>query len=180
MAGWLKPDITLDASVAKARLLAAGKAFDQGKLLYLIGSGLLSWIMRNFEQGGIEHPWAPLAASTIAGRRKGSSSILQDTGRLKQSFVVDARATSGFVDVGTRDPRAGWHHFGTAPYEIRPRGRSPLTFLTAGGERMFRRHVHHPGLTPRRIWPSRQVALDIAQRSVETYVNEALRSSRGT
>lgn len=55
-------------------------------------------------------PWAPLAASTIARRRKRSSSILVDTGVLKNSIAATAGKRS--VTFGTNTPYAGIHQFG--------------------------------------------------------------------
>ena len=46
------------------------------------------WIDRNFrQQGGLVGGWRSLRPNTIAGRRKGSSVILQNTGLLRASFV---------------------------------------------------------------------------------------------
>jgi phage gpG-like protein len=58
---------------------------------------LSKWVQRNFQaEGGLHNnnygPWKPLAQSTIKNRRKGSSTILQDTGRLRTSFSYKATA----------------------------------------------------------------------------------------
>lgn len=55
-------------------------------------------------------PWQPLAQSTVARRRKGSSSILTDTGVLKNSIAVTSGKRS--VTFGTNVPYAGIHQFG--------------------------------------------------------------------
>lgn len=55
-------------------------------------------------------PWQPLAASTVANRRKGSKRILQDTGVLKNSITATAGKRS--LTFGTITPYAGIHQFG--------------------------------------------------------------------
>ena len=54
--------------------------------------------------------WKPLSPVTVALRRKGSSSPLLDTGRLRNSltFAVGSR----HVDIGTNVIYAGTHQFG--------------------------------------------------------------------
>ena len=55
--------------------------------------------------------WKPLAASTVARRRKRSDRILQDTGILKNSITATSNAKS--ITFGTNVPYAGPHQFGT-------------------------------------------------------------------
>ena len=57
----------------------------------------------------------------------------------------------GVLRIGTNDPKAVWHHFGTgshgpkgAPYQIRPRSKRALAF--GGG--VYKR-VMHPGVPAR-------------------------------
>ncbi|HDM78818.1 MAG TPA: phage virion morphogenesis protein [Deltaproteobacteria bacterium] len=61
-------------------------------------------------------PWKPLKASTLARRRKGKgfgpvAKILRDTGRLQNSFVVEANKDR--VTIGTNVFYAPFHQFGT-------------------------------------------------------------------
>lgn len=133
------------------------------------------WIDRNFQQeGGLVGGWRALRPNTIAGRRKGSSRVLQDKGLLRASFVPawDEKAAV----VGSAEKVALWHEKGTkgspeTPYPIAPRNRIFLAFPHAGGtplkkatffpsaERTFAKGtpfvftkgpIMHPGL-PRRI-----------------------------
>ena len=83
------------------------------------------WIDRNFQQeGGLVGGWRVLRPNTIAGRRKGSSRVLQDTGLLRASFVPawDEKAAV----VGSASKVSLWHEKGTkgspeTPYPIRPK-----------------------------------------------------------
>lgn len=73
------------------------------------------WVQKNFASQGGEHknnfgPWKKLSLKTIAGRRKGSSKILQDTGRLKNSF--EFKASSKGAVLFTRVKYAKKHEFG--------------------------------------------------------------------
>lgn len=95
-----------------------------------MGVQVMRWIDQNFRAEGVETKWKPLAASTIFARRKGSSEILQDTGRhLKASFSFRADATEAVI--GSPSPLARWHHFGTDPYTIRPKKAKALKFVAA-------------------------------------------------
>lgn len=49
---------------------------------------VLKSIESNFRAGGRPRQWEPLAPSTVAGRRKGSSRPLQDTGQLSRAPTV--------------------------------------------------------------------------------------------
>lgn len=78
-----------------------------------IGAYMLGSINKNFENQGRPTKWAPLAPSTIAGRRnknKASIKILQDTGYLKNSITYDA--TDDEVKIGTNVIYGKTHQFG--------------------------------------------------------------------
>lgn len=62
--------------------------------------------------------WAALDPKTIKQRRNGSSKILNDTGRLKDSF--SHVATNTFVEVTTDTMYAPFHQFGTSKMPARP------------------------------------------------------------
>ena len=69
-----------------------------------IGVKLLQAVDQNFQDEGHEGtPWKLLSAATLRGRRQGTGTggakILQDTGTLKRSYVMDA--TNSLVRVGT-------------------------------------------------------------------------------
>jgi phage gpG-like protein len=76
---------------------------------YMVGS-----VTRNFVAGGRPAKWTPLAASTVAQRRRGSGKggvkPLVDTARLKNSTAMRLR-TDG-VEVGTNMVQAKRQHFG--------------------------------------------------------------------
>ena len=149
---------------------------DTPKLLSAIGDRHLAWIDENFRKGGAEKKWRPLSANTIAARRQGSSAILQDTGRLKQSFVK--KLGSDRVDVGTEEKKAKWHHEGTKPFDIRPRSAKVLRFVTAGGI-VFTRAVRHPGLPARPLLPSDTLGERLALETAEAAVDAAAKKASG-
>lgn len=67
--------------------------------------------------------WVPLAAATVARRRKGKYKrgrvrILRDTGNLYRS--VNAFTTWDYVEVGTREPYGRRHQFGGRHLPARP------------------------------------------------------------
>lgn len=95
-------------------------------------------------------PWKRLAPSTLAARRGGGggAKILRDTGALSAS--IDTIIGSDYVEVGTRSEIGLFQHGGTDPYTIVPkRPGGMLRFIGAGGEIVFAREVHHPGLPSR-------------------------------
>ena len=137
-------------------------------MLGLIGARHLEWIQDNFERRGIESAWPPLRPNTIAGRRLGSSAPLQDTGRLRQSFVV--RMLGNAVEVGSAMKIAAIHHEGSGSYVIRPRQARFLKFMTTAGE-VFARSVRHPGIPRRRLIPSvglgERLAIETADNAIK-------------
>ena len=62
--------------------------------------------------------WAALDPKTIKQRRNGSSKILNDTGRLKDSFAHIA--TNSHVEITTDTMYAPFHQFGTSKMVARP------------------------------------------------------------
>lgn len=165
----------LDDLAVKRIMRLARNAVGPDRALRAIGARHLRWINENFVEEGAERRWKPLARSTVAGRRRGSSKILQDTGRLRMSFNAFGFRTSGrHVDVGTESRIAKIHHFGTGPYTIRPRRARVLRFVTADGVRYARR-VRHPGLPARPLLPSRALALSMAADAVEGLLRKELR-----
>lgn len=142
-----------------------------------LGLVFLRWIDQNFKEQGKERKWAPLRPSTIAGRRKGrgtgSAQALQDTGRLKQSFSV-LKDDGVSITVGTNLLYAKFHHKGTGPYEIRPKQKRYLKFMTPNGFR-FARNVSHPGIPSRPLIPSDQLARTIAVDAVNNIIDAKLK-----
>ncbi len=97
-----------------------GTDFGQRKYFDLVGMRLLAWSDELFKKQGRARGrllrWRKLKPSTIKRRRKGSKKILQDTGRLRQSFVYKVHRSSEWVELGTQDERAAAHHFGMKPH----------------------------------------------------------------
>ena len=165
--------IEVDTTGARDKLAKVGQRFDEKKYLNLIGVALLHWVDQNFRKEGMENRWTPLRPNTIAARRKGGrgAKILQDTGRLKMSFV-DTYGNN-WVQVGSNDPRAEWHHRGTRPYTIRPVMAKMLRFITMNGP-VFAKVVHHPGLPARPLLPSERAATEIAMKTMEAFVQTVI------
>lgn len=115
-----------------AQAIGGGRA----ELHMRFGIQALNWINENFRaQGGllVTGPWAKLRPNTVAGRRRGSSLILQDTGAagLKGSYQMNFDSQKAVV--GSADPKALWHGKGTkGPYDIYPRNAKALAFPAAG------------------------------------------------
>ena len=154
------------------------------------GIQALNWVDRNFRaQGGLlsTGPWAKLKPNTIAGRRKGSALVLQDTGQLRQSYQMSF--TNEQAVVGSADPKALWHGLGTKPYTIVPKNAKVLAFAIAQGGRKvpfafsstitrhtfkrgqmlaFAKEVHHPGLPARRMLP---IEVELLPALLKTTIN---------
>jgi phage virion morphogenesis protein len=73
-----------------------------------IGLIVRNSVLKNFEAQGRPQRWKELKESTI--RKKGSSRILEDTGRLRNSITY--RAHRDMVEIGTNVVYAGIHQFG--------------------------------------------------------------------
>ena len=174
--------IVVDTTAARAKLTRVGQRFDEKKYLNLIGVALLYWVDQNFKKEGIEIKWRPLSPNTIAARRKNGrgAKILQDTGRLKMSFI-DKYSVYGdqWVQVGSNDPRAEWHHKGTRPYTIRPVRAKMLRFMTTNGW-AFAKEIHHPGLPSRPLLPSERAASDIAMKTMNAFVQTVIDEANRT
>ncbi len=97
-----------------------GTTFSKRKYLDMIGIMLLGWSAELFKTEG-KAPgrilrWRKLKPSTIKRRRGGSRKILQDTGRLRASFVYKVHHSAQLVAMGTADKRAQWLHHGVKPH----------------------------------------------------------------
>lgn len=175
----------IDDSELERRVAKALEMMSHEKLLRLVSTRQLAWVNENFRKGGAENKWEPLAPRTVYVRRKGSSKPLQDTGRLKQSFVQNVRRTVAVV--GTTNQVAGFHHAGTNPYFISPQSRKFLTIPDRGGpatfegtknERLdgkkgyFSKGVRHPGLPARPLLPSKALGERMAQKTIVTYLRK--------
>lgn len=169
--------ISTDLDGLKRKIQTALRYLDQDELLNLVGADQLKWVNENFQKEGIEKPWPPLSPNTIAARRSGSSKPLQDTGRLRQSFVYNI--SGGLLRLGSNVSYAIFHHFGTKPYQITPKRQGgKLRFMTAGGLR-FASKVNHPGLPERRLLPTKAAGQLLAVRSIEGAIDAMRREVNG-
>ena len=119
--------VVVDARQFRARMQKLGILVQSSEIAKVAGLDILAFVADNFQTEGRAGgaPWKPLSPVTIGRRRKGrggliSDRILQDTGRLKQSFIPGApenvfRQFGGKgVDVGTTLFYAPPHEFGTS------------------------------------------------------------------
>lgn len=164
-------DIALDSADARRKIRRVLKEMDARRLLKLIGLRQLKWINDNFVRSGAlqRPPWRPLSPNTVAGRRRGSSRPLMDTGRLRQSFVHHVVGRQ-MVEVGTDVQYAEYHEHGVGPHTIRPRRAKVLRFMTKDGV-VYARHVRHPGIPARPMLPTK----DVAERLAVTVLDAAYR-----
>jgi phage gpG-like protein len=84
------------------------------------GMIMMRSIDTNFRAEG-RPKWKPLAPSTIRQRRKGSATILQDTGTLKNSFSLEVRGNEE-VAIGTSLIYAPTHNFGRVTSKATKKG----------------------------------------------------------
>lgn len=153
--------IKSDTRNLRMRMKNLAREFDEKFFLQIIGQRQLRFVDEIFRSEGAAggSPWKPLSPNTIAARRQGpgtgDAKILRDTGRLAQSFTQKLRPHE--VEIGSEDPRAEWHQFGTPPYTIEPNKAKMLRFMTANGVR-FAGRVHHPGLPARPMLPPEELA----------------------
>jgi len=125
--------------------------------VYLVGS-----IQKTIRAGGRPKPFTPLAASTIAARRKGKghggAKILIDKAHLINSIDSHPVSSGGGpgVAVGTNYGKLAngsisetLHFGGRKSYTIVAKNKKGLAFMGAGGQKIVRRRVTHPPLPPR-------------------------------
>lgn len=109
-------------------------------------------------QSPMGQAWAPLEESTIAGRRKGSSKPLIDTGQLRIStFATGTAEGISFGVSGAAAQYAGAHQFGTTKAGIRHNVKipaRPFLPLDASGEVTFAAGPAREWLyrTQQRVW----------------------------
>lgn len=163
--------IKVEARQARRALARLGRDLDERGALKAIGLRKLKWVDDNFRaDGALAGGWAPLSPNTVAGRRRSSSKPLQDTGRMKQSYVSEVSGNQ--VSVGTNIQYAEFHQEGTAPYVIVPKRGRVLRFITTAGP-TYRPRVQHPGLPARPMLPNRQQATELAVGVLRAIVNKA-------
>lgn len=117
--------VMVDARLFRTRMMKLQTAISSQQMTKLIGLDILAWVADNFQSEGRAPGgpggWRPLSAVTIQRRRRGPGSrgdkILQDTGRLKQSFIAGRTGNifapgPGRISVGTTISYAPDHEFG--------------------------------------------------------------------
>ena len=182
-------DINISTTAGEAKLQRLLKAMEPKTLLDLIGGRLLSHVNKQFKTRG-EGRWAALAPSTLLLRKRGGDAPLQDTGRLKGSYVSEVGgpgrdySTDGqtFVEVGSNvktesgHSLAKIHELGTGPYTIRVKRARVLAARTRFGQWLiFGKEVHHPGIPARPVLPTKAVA----ERLVSGVIDGALARVEG-
>lgn len=143
-----------DADLKRYMAEAERRGKDLKPPLKRCGIVMMRSFAMNFQQEGRPSKWKPLSPNTVAGRRKGSSRVLQDTGRLRMSLT--ARTASGNIYkltpnslvMGTNLSIAQYHQYGTKPYTITAKRAKALRIPTPDGI-IFRKQVRHPGLPAR-------------------------------
>lgn len=106
------------ADVMRAIGELEGNARDLSEPMAIIAESLVSRVNDKFESGG--PGWAPLAASTIASRRKSGkgAQILKDTGRLAGS--IEAFSGGDYAEAAT-DVEYAIYHVSDEPREKIPK-----------------------------------------------------------
>jgi len=108
----------------------------------------------NFRQQGRPVRWRRLSRGTILQRRRRSTRVLQDTGRLKMSVISSAgrgniyRLKQDSLMMGSNLFVAPLLQYGTDPYTITPKSAPALKIPTPEGI-IYRSKARHPGLSAR-------------------------------
>ncbi len=157
---------------------AARRAMNLAPFFRQAGMIMFRSFAKNFKAEGRPRRWKKLSPNTVAGRRKGSKRILQDTGKLRMSVMARSAPDNvyqmgkDYLKMGTKSKIASFHQDGTRPYDIVPRNKSVLRFMTAQGVRYSKR-VHHPGLDARPfVLIQNEDARDITKLAGEHVVGE--------
>lgn len=153
--------VVIDVNVDRNIFARYEVALVPSSLLKLIGVHFTGFMTRRFSDDGASEEfglpaWEPLKPSTIAMRRKQSSRPLQDTGRLRQTYLAQPQTDNNtYVEIGSNQPYASWHDDGTKPYEIHAKnGRMLAAKLATGGWIRFGKVVNHPGVPQRKVLPT--------------------------
>lgn len=100
--------ISVDTTLAKAKIERLLKAVEPRTVLNVVGAALTRYVDQSFKTRG-RGSWAPLAPITLLLRKRGGDAPLQDTGRLKGSYVSEQGGpgtdyetdNATFVEVGS-------------------------------------------------------------------------------
>ncbi len=173
-----KVTISVITAIGKQRLERMIYAIGPAPMLKVVGARIMSYIDESFRTKG-RGTWPPLAPSTLALRRSGGDQPLQDTGRYKQSFVIETDGKT-YVEIGSSlktpsgIPIAGIHEKGTAPFVIRAKNAKMLAAQTRGGNWVrFGSIVHHPGIPARPVLPTQAQAEQLVQETANEMIEMA-------
>lgn len=144
-------------------------AMDPAKVAGAVGAQQRAWVNKNFESGGIEQAWPPLAELTLETRQHGGSKPLNDTGKLKQSFAYEIVAGGKAVKVGSNLKYAEFHEYGTGP--IVPKTAKVLAIPGPNGV-VFVRATK--GIPQRKMLPSVELGGDLAVKVIVQLIKRAL------
>lgn len=125
-------------------------------MLTEIGDSVLKWTREGFAIGG-HGKWRRLAPNTVIA--KGHGTPLIRSGKLQGSFK--ARVFANSVTIGSNDPKAPFHEYGTKAHSIRPRSASLLRFMSKDGP-VRTKSVNHPGNPARPMLPNETEARSLA------------------
>ena len=101
---------------------------------------MIKSIDKNFRVQGRPEKWKPLAKSTVKRRRRGSSSILQDTGTLKNSISSQALVKmrgKNTISIGTTNAYAAVHNFGLTKTKHKAWGKKTKPYTHTIPQRKF-------------------------------------------
>jgi len=96
---------------------------------------MIKSIDTNFKVQGRPNKWKPLSQSTVKLRRRGSSAILQDTGRLKGSFALEV--SNWEARIGTSIAYAPAHNFGSVTVRNTAWGKPTKSYVHTIPQRKF-------------------------------------------
>jgi HK97 gp10 family phage protein len=100
-----------------AKLAALRKGFDHVEHEALTEVAILYQTEAKRVLGTYDYGWAPLKEATVARKTTGDSPLLE-TGALRDS--IEYSVTDHKASIGSDDPKAEWHEFGTSRIPPRP------------------------------------------------------------
>jgi phage gpG-like protein len=172
----IRLDVQVSGRALSQRLQQIAREIEPATLLKAAAEGHMQWFAKNFRAEGIEKHWAPLSPNTVASRRKQSSAILQDTGKMRASNTYAISGSS--VEIGYGDKKAPWHHYGVRARRIVPKRAKILRFpvahvpkgksiATVGKKDFaFARFVNWPGIPARPLLPSKELTIQITTKAL--------------
>lgn len=164
----------LAGTINHLRNIAAG--ITDRELLQAIGNRQLRWMVQNLKDAGTERPHQVMSPNTLiksSGRASSRHFSSRFRAFLQQSYTVQVH--HDYVDVGTRDQRAAWHHYGTSPFKIKPKVGQYLKFETVNGT-VFAKEVNHPGIPARGLLPSKRTAEALALSVITAGIQRAIKN----